>query len=222
MNKRWVVIFAFCGVFVAGALVGGLVTSRSVPPPAPNAQHHGPPPPAPDLDRFAPAIMRRYTARLELDDAQREQLKGIVAEAEAALRALRAHSFHESHAIGDRMHAQVEPLLRPEQHERFEKLKKDVQKYRERERERLENTAKAAAEKPNGKAESANRNEERKPDERKAEPRDEKRDEPRKPEKRDSENRDERSSEKREEKHSDSKSEKPRTDKDKPDSRAKK
>jgi len=214
MNKRWAVILAFCGVFAAGAVVGGLVVRRGGPPPAPNAQHHGPPPPAPDLDRFAPAIMRRYTARLDLDEAQREQLQGIVAQAETALRALRAHSFHESHAIGDRMHARVEMLLHPEQQERFEKLKKDVQKYRERERERLENDAKAAAEKTNGKADSSNRNEERKPAERKADPRDEKRDEPRNPQKRESE--------KRDEKPRDSKSEKPRTDKDKPDSRAKK
>jgi len=160
MNKRWVVILAFCGVFVAGAVVGGLVVRRSVPPPAPTEQHRGPPPP-PNLDRFTTAIMKRYTTRLELDEPQREQVKKIVRQAEDALRELRHNSFQETIAIGDRMNAQVEGLLRPDQHERFEKLKKSVQNYWERERERRK------GEHPRSEAE-------RKSD---------KRDEPRKPEK---------------------------------------
>jgi len=80
--------------------------------------------------------MRRYTARLELDDTQREQLKKIVLQAEGELRQLRANSFQATIAIGDRMNTQVEGLLRPDQHERFEKLKKSVQNYWERERDR--------------------------------------------------------------------------------------
>jgi len=163
MNKRWTVILAFCGVFVAGAVVGGLVVRRGSPPPTTPAPHRGPPSSGPDLDRFTPVIMRRYTARLELDDAQRDQLQDIVVDAEGELRALRNRSFQETIAIGDRMNAQVALLLRPEQHERFEKLKKDVQKYWERERERR-----------SGNTDAQQRSDERKP---------EKRDEPKKPEK---------------------------------------
>jgi len=163
MNKRWTVILAFCGVFVAGAVVGGLIVRRGAPPPTAPTPHRGPPSSGPDLDRFTPVIMRRYTARLELDDVQRDQLQDIVVDAEGELRALRNRSFQETIAIGDRMNAQVALLLRPEQHERFEKLKEDVQKYWERERERRSSNASAQQ-----------RSDERKP---------EKRDEPKKPEK---------------------------------------
>jgi len=168
MNKRWAVILAFLGVFVAGAVVGGLVARRS-PQPAPSEQRRGPPPP-PDLDRFTSAIMKRYTARLELDEAQRERLKKIVLQAEGELRQLRANSFQTTITIGDRMNAQVEGLLRPDQHERFEKLKKSVQNYWERERERRK------GEHPRGEAE---RKSEKREEPKKAD----KRDETRKPEK---------------------------------------
>ncbi|WP_231863506.1 hypothetical protein [Cephaloticoccus capnophilus] len=135
MNKRWVVVLAFCGVFVAGAVVGGIVVRRSGPPPEPQAQHRGGRT-ASDLDRFTPSIMRRYTVRLELDDAQRDQLHPIVVNAEGELRELRNRSFQDAIAIGDRMNAQVALLLRPDQHENFEKLKEAVRNYWERERER--------------------------------------------------------------------------------------
>jgi len=167
MNKRWTVILAFCGVFVAGAVVGGLVVRRGAPPPTTPAPHRGPPSSGPDLDRFTPVIMRRYTARLELDDAQRDQIQDIVVDAEGELRALRNRSFQETIAIGDRMNAQVALLLRPEQHERFEKLKKDVQKYWERERERR-----------SGNTDAQQRSDERKPE--KAGKRDDKREDARK------------------------------------------
>jgi len=144
MNKRWIVVLAFCGVFVAGSVVGGLVVRRSAPTPTSPAQHRGAPPPAHDLDRFTPSIMRRYTARLELDDAQRDQLQHIVVKAEGELRELRNRSFQETIAIGDRMNAQVALLLRPDQHERFEKLKEAVRNYWERERERRNGNTNAA------------------------------------------------------------------------------
>ncbi|KXU36219.1 hypothetical protein AXK12_03515 [Cephaloticoccus capnophilus] len=80
--------------------------------------------------------MRRYTVRLELDDAQRDQLHPIVVNAEGELRELRNRSFQDAIAIGDRMNAQVALLLRPDQHENFEKLKEAVRNYWERERER--------------------------------------------------------------------------------------
>jgi len=173
MNKRWVVVLAFCGVFVAGAVVGGLVVRRSAPPPAqPAQQHRGPPPSAPDLDRFASAIMRRYTARLELDEAQREKLQVIVHHAEGELRALRNRSFQETITIGDRMNDQVEGLLRADQHERFEKLKEAVQNYWERERERR-----------NGNASAQQRSEAERKSEKSEKRDDEKREEPRKSEK---------------------------------------
>jgi len=196
MNKRWAVVLVFCGVFVAGAVVGGLVVRRGGPPPAPPAQHRGPPPSTPDLDRFTPAIMRRYTARLELDDAQRDQLLNIVVNAEGELRELRNNSFHETIAIGDRMNAQVALLLRPDQYERFEKLKEAVRNYWERERERRSGNASAQQrrddertekrteprkpEKPKdaGKPEKSSKSEKQKKPEKS-----DKRDEPRKPEK---------------------------------------
>jgi len=195
MNKRWTVILAFCGVFVAGAVVGGIVVRRGGPPPAVPEPHRGPPSSGPDLDRFTPVIMRRYTARLELDDVQRDQLQDIVVDAEGELRALRNRSFQETIAIGDRMNAQVALLLRPDQHERFEKLKESVRNYWERERERRNGNTNAPP---------------RSDDERKSE-KSEKRDEPKKPaksDKRDDKREDARKSEKSEKQEKSDKSDK--------------
>jgi len=122
--------------------------------------------------------MRRYTARLELDEAQREKLEVIVHHAEGELRALRNRSFQETIAIGDRMNDQVEGLLRADQHERFEKLKEAVRNYWERERERRNGNASAQQ------RSEAERKSEKREDSKKAEKRDaDKQVEPRKSEK---------------------------------------
>ncbi|KXU36647.1 hypothetical protein AXK11_03710 [Cephaloticoccus primus] len=134
MNKRWKIILAFCGVFLAGAVVGGLAARRGLASKAPPPRHGS----GRSLESFAPSVMRRYTARLELDEAQREQLREIVHQAERELRELRGNTFQETIAIGDKMNAQVERLLRSDQRDRFETLKQDVQKYWERERIRRE------------------------------------------------------------------------------------
>jgi len=89
--------------------------------------------------------MKRYTARLDLDEGQREKLKAIVSASAAELRELHSHSFYETVAIGDRMNAQVASLLRPDQHERFEKLKEAVRNYWERERERRNGNTNSSA-----------------------------------------------------------------------------
>jgi len=125
--------------------------------------------------------MRRYTARLELDDAQRDQLLDIVVKAEGDLRELRNNSFQETIAIGDRMNDQVALLLRPDQHERFDKLKEAVRNYWERERERRD--GKSDERKPEKEEKPAEKKSEKRVEPSKSEKRDDKREEPRKSEK---------------------------------------
>jgi len=160
MNKRWAVVLAFCGVFVAGAVVGGLVAKRGSARP-PLAKQRDVPPSTPASERFSAAIMKRYTARLDLDEGQRESLKAIVSASAAELRELHSHSFYETVAIGDRMNAQVATLLRPDQYERFEKLKEAVRNYWERERERRNGSTNSSAPQHNDDGHKPERREER-------------------------------------------------------------
>ncbi|MCB1105259.1 MAG: hypothetical protein H7A44_05705 [Opitutaceae bacterium] len=124
MNKPWKVILAFIGVFLAGAVVGGIVTLRFV---REFARDFRP------MDRFEPLLMKRYASRLDLSEEQRKRVREIVRTTENELRRLRSEGFKEAVAAGEKMNAQIEQILTPEQRVRLEELKQEM-----RERWKLE------------------------------------------------------------------------------------
>ncbi|MFM1850842.1 MAG: hypothetical protein RIS54_526 [Verrucomicrobiota bacterium] len=117
MNKPWKVILAYLGVFVAGAVLGGVVTLRIV---RDFARDHRP------IDRFAPLLMKRYADRLDLTDEQRVRVREIVRKTETELRRLRSDGFKEAIAAGEKMNAEIAQILTPEQRLALEEFKQEM------------------------------------------------------------------------------------------------
>lgn len=150
------VISAFIGVFMAGAVFGGLFTmgtaSRqdvatvAVTPPvavAPTTAVQGTPvatkavtPKAPQA-RVDPKMMRQYTQRLNLTAEQREIIKPFMARAESELARLRRQNLQDTTREMTRMYENIARNLTPEQLAELEKMKAATL-------ERLEEAKKAA------------------------------------------------------------------------------
>ena len=129
MNKPWKVILAFTGVFLAGAVIGGVVTLRFVREMVRDFR---------PMDRFEPLLMKRYASRLELTEEQREQVREIVRTTEKELRRLRGEGFKEAVSAGEKMNAQIEQILTPEQRVRLEELKQEMrERWKEQRKIRL-------------------------------------------------------------------------------------
>ena len=139
MDRPWKVIFAFVGVFVAGAVFGGFFTLRSSREGwsrVNHAQRTEPSRPNSSGAQIVPAMLRQLNARLKLTDEQREKIEPIVVRAEEDLQRLRRQNFRETSRVMERMHADVAVLLAPEQREALETLKRNL---RERLRRAQEN-----------------------------------------------------------------------------------
>ena len=129
MNKPWKIILAFIGVFFAGAVIGGVVAVRF------GREIAREPRP---MDRFEPMLMKRYANRLELTDEQRTKVREIVRTTEKELREMRSEGFKKAVAAGERMNAQIEQLLTPEQRGRLEELKQEMrERWKEERQKRL-------------------------------------------------------------------------------------
>ena len=127
MNKPWKIILAFTGVFIAGAVIGGVVALRF------GREITREPRP---MERFEPMLMKRYANRLELTDEQRTKVREIVRTTEKELRRLRSEGFKEAVAAGEKMNAQIEQLLTPEQRVRLEELKHEMRERWKEERQK--------------------------------------------------------------------------------------
>lgn len=117
MNKPWKVIFAFLGVFLAGAVFGGFLSVRM----ARNHVYR-----SSSMDRFTPMILNRYADRLELSPEQLDKIKPIVKSADEALRHLRSIGYRDAVAVGEKMNEEVSKLLTPEQNAKLEELKQEM------------------------------------------------------------------------------------------------
>lgn len=126
MNKSWKIILAMVGVFVAGAIVGGIVSQRLT-----RELAHGHQP----MDRFEPKLMKRYVERLDLTEAQRMRVREIVRATAQELRRQHREGFKEAVAAGEAMNAQIEQLLTPEQRIRLEELKREMRERWKTERQ---------------------------------------------------------------------------------------
>ena len=118
MNKTLLVILAFLGVFVCGAVVGGVVTFRfgrqAVQKKA--AEHIG-------LQQW-----RRMGDQMELTAEQREKIRPLVVRAAQDRQA----ALKQAQVFNDRLVEDVEAILTPEQRAKFQELRK-----RQRDDERL-------------------------------------------------------------------------------------
>ena len=129
MDKPWKVILAFTGIFLAGILVGGLVTLRW----GRNfAQRQ------PMGEQYGPQLMRRLVTQLDLTPAQQEKIKPIVDQAAEELHQLRRTTQRASAAVLVRMQGEIAAQLTPEQKAKFDE---QVSKQRERIRHFMEERA---------------------------------------------------------------------------------
>lgn len=127
MNKPWKVILAFTGVFLAGAILGGVITLRM-------AREFGSK--RVMMDHFAPMIMKRYAEKLDLSEEQAAKVKAIVQKTEEHLRQLRTQGFRDVVDVAEKMNAEVANLLTPEQRVRLDELKQEMRERWKQERTR--------------------------------------------------------------------------------------
>lgn len=132
MDKPWKVIFAFVGVFIAGAIFGGLFTLRSagrrfsnLPPPTvagpvPRAKSLAAPP-------IGVAMMRQFTQKLKLTADQKEKIRPIVTRAGEDLARLRRENLQATTRVMERMHVDIAASLTPVQRTELEEMRKSMQ-----------------------------------------------------------------------------------------------
>jgi len=113
MNKPWKVILAFTGIFLAGVLVGGLVTMRL-------GRHIAQR--LPMSEGFGPQLMGRLVTQLDLTPEQQDKIKPIVDQAAEELHELRRTTQHSSAAVLVRMQGDISALLTPAQKAKFDEL----------------------------------------------------------------------------------------------------
>ena len=111
MDKPWKVILAFTGIFVAGLLVGGLVTLRW----GKNFTQR-----QPMGEQFGPQLMQRLVTQLDLTPAQQEKVKPIIDSAAEELKQLRRTTQRASAAVLVRMQVDIGAVLTPEQRAKFD------------------------------------------------------------------------------------------------------
>ena len=120
MDKPWKVILAFTGIFIAGILVGGLVTLRW----GRNfAQHQ------PGGEQYGPQLMQRLVNQLDLTPEQQAKVKPMVDQATEELRQLRHSTQRTTAAVLVRMQGDISAVLTPEQKAKFDE---QVSQARER------------------------------------------------------------------------------------------
>jgi Spy/CpxP family protein refolding chaperone len=113
MNQPWKVILAFTGVFLAGVLVGGLVTLRV-------GRHIAQR--LPMAEGFGPQLLGRLVTQLELTPEQQAKIKPIVDQAAEELHELRRTTQHSSAAVLVRMQSDISAVLTPAQKAKFDEL----------------------------------------------------------------------------------------------------
>lgn len=145
MDKPWKVIFAFVGVFIAGAVFGGLFTLRASGkrlasaggPGRPNQQVQRPGgaiqgQPKGQIagkaqNSIGPAMMRQYTQQLKLTEEQRAKIRPIVARAAEDLQRLRRENLQDTTRVMERMYIDIEDWLQPAQRAELEEMKRAMQ-----------------------------------------------------------------------------------------------
>jgi hypothetical protein len=113
--KNWKAILGVCAVFVAGVLIGAVITAKVVDRRVRTLVARGP-------EGMVEVVVRRLSWELKLDASQRENLKGIARTAAQDLRALRRENQPRLDAIIERAATGTRALLHPDQAEKFEQI----------------------------------------------------------------------------------------------------
>ncbi len=150
MDKPWKVILAFIGVFIAGAVFGGLFTLRAsgkrlheqpskaadAHPSKSSTQPAASPgqPKAPAQSGISIALMRQFTQHLKLTNAQKDKVRPLVNRYADDLNRLRkrASELNRENAentarIFERMYEDVAAWLRPEQRTQLDEMRRQMQ-----------------------------------------------------------------------------------------------
>lgn len=137
MDKPWKVVFAFVGVFIAGAVFGGFFALRiggrvlqmdglAIRGKAGSPQDRPQPQQRPLIASVEPVraaqIMRRYAEQLELTPEQKERINPLIQRATEDLRRQQQTNFRESSIILQRLQEDLAKELTPDQRKRLEKL----------------------------------------------------------------------------------------------------
>jgi hypothetical protein len=123
--KRWKSIVGVLLVFLLGALAGAAVVHR-VERQGVEAVLSGRGGATVDL------IVRRLTRSLDLDPAQRDQVRVIVTETRRDIVEIRKPVQAQVEAAIERSRAKVREILRPDQQEKFDRIQAERRKRKER------------------------------------------------------------------------------------------
>jgi len=153
METPWKVIVAFIGVFVAGAIFGGVFTLgagkrlHALEPATPQVAQQPTPPqqvapqPTPaDTQKVAadkvkqgakpppilPGVMRELTKRLNPTSEQRKAFQPIVSRAAEDVQRSQREHIQETSRVMDRMYEDISALLSPEQRMLLEKMRQEL------------------------------------------------------------------------------------------------
>ena len=173
MDVPWKVIFAFLGVFIAGAVFGGVfalgVSARRIParpgqPPAgdrgvaqfpavnqPKTEVAGPQ--APKMvatparqNPITPVLMNQFTRKLSgLTPPQKESLRKILGRAGEDFHRLRQENLADVARVNERMFADVSGVLTLEQRGELENMRKQLEERLQAERKKRADAAAAEA-----------------------------------------------------------------------------
>ncbi len=132
MSQTGKVLLAFTGIFVAGAVAGGIVALRlGVDRVAEQTQTAAPAPvtnkAAVTVDAFSPQMLERFTRQLILSADQRDKIKPIITLTGQKLQKLSAESATTTNALLEDMDKQVEALLDPGQRKKLADFEKQRQ-----------------------------------------------------------------------------------------------
>ncbi len=115
--NRTVKLSLFCaGIFVCGAIAGGFAARKCIKPTKPS---QGTTQAGSAQDGFGPQQLRRFSAELDLTEAQKAALLPILEKTGEELRQLRRESFRQTSAVIEAMEASVAELLTPAQREKL-------------------------------------------------------------------------------------------------------
>lgn len=161
MDVPWKVLFAFVGVFIAGAVFGGVFTvgvsarrdanSRraerplnQIPPKKEKVFVAGPKAPGAEVvqargNSITPTLMREFTRRLRPTEEQQAEFRKILGRAGEDMHRLRQQNFADVARATERMYADIAGILSPEQ-------KSELEKMRLQQEERMQSDRKKRAE----------------------------------------------------------------------------
>ncbi len=123
-DKPWKLVLLLSGIFLAGAVTGGVVLTRYH---RREAQLGNRP------EQWGPDRLNLLARRLDLSPEQIEQLRPIVKRNMDELNRLRSYAMLETHRVLQRMEADIAAELTPGQKEKFAKLTEEIRRRMQRE-----------------------------------------------------------------------------------------